>query len=203
MASLPNIDTFCLNWIEPNPNEKINDYSKRMINQIDISKDDVTLVGHSFGGVVAQEIASIRRISQIILISSIKSRREMPYMFKLLRPLFLYKIFSKKISTRTIKFWGKTHGFETKKDMTLFNSMVNNQSNNYLQWALKELSSWQEPSIPNTTKLTQIHGTDDKTFPIKLIDKPNISIQNGSHIFIYKQPEIVSELIIKIVKNVV
>lgn len=200
---LSDFNTQCLNWIEPRPNEKLNEYSQRIFNQIDNYDDELVIIGHSLGGIVAQEIASVKKVDQIILISSIKSRQEMPWSFKIVKPLFLHKLFTKEMSINTLSFWGKNHGFETQNEKNLFNDMVSEQSNFYLQWALKSLSLWREPKIPNSTKIFQIHGTNDKTFPIKLIDKPNVVVKNGSHIFIHKQAKKATELITERIKNVV
>lgn len=200
---LSDYDTQCLNWIDPKQNEKLNDYSQRIFSQIDNYDDELVIIGHSLGGIVAQEIASIKKVDQIILISSIKSRQEMPWSFKIIKPLFLHKLFTKEISINTLGFWGKNHGFETQNEKDLFKDMVGEQTNFYLQWALKSLSLWKEPKISNSTKIFQIHGTNDKTFPFELIDKPNVVVKNGSHIFIHKQAKKTSELIIELIKNVV
>ncbi|MFK7904813.1 MAG: alpha/beta fold hydrolase [Chitinophagales bacterium] len=190
-------DTAYINWIEPEPNEKIHEYSKRIFRQVENTDEEITLIGHSLGGIVAQEIASVRKIDRIILISSIKSRKEMPLSFKMVRPFHLDKLFTKERSIKTVKFWGKSHGFQTIKEKELFKSMVGKQTNKYLQWALRELSSWQEPNIPRATKLIQIHGTNDKTFPIQLVHKPDFVIDEGSHILVYKRAAEISELIIR------
>jgi len=200
---LAKFNTECLNWIEPKPNEKLKEYSQRLFNQIDIADEKIMLIGHSLGGIVAQEISSVKKVDQIILISSIKSRKEMPLSFKIVKPLFLDKLFTKELSIKTVKYWGKSHGFENKEEKEFFKSMVGKQTNSYLQWALRELSTWKEPKIPNSTKLIQIHGADDKTFPIKLINKPNVVIENGTHIFVYKQAQKTSDLISRAQKNVV
>lgn len=127
----------------------------------------------------------------------------MPRIFKMVKPFFLHKIFTKELSIKTLNFWGKNHGFETQNEKELFKDMVGKQTNNYLQWALKSLSMWRKPTIPSSTEIIQIHGTNDKTFPIKLIDKPNVVVKNGSHIFIHKQAEKATELIVEGIKKVV
>lgn len=192
---IPDAHTEYLAWIEPQCGESLHAYAQRMYAQINNKEEPLTLIGHSLGGMVAQEIASVQPIRQIILISSIKSRSEMSFSFKMVRPLRLEKLFTKEISIQTVKYWGSGHGFETDTEKELFKSMVGKQSNTYLQWALRELSSWQEPAIPDTTDLIHIHGTNDKTFPISLIKDPDVVIEKGSHIVVYKQAEVVSEFI--------
>lgn len=192
---LGGFDVLRLSWIEPRSYEKIHDYAQRLFSQTGILDDDLVFIGHSLGGIIAQEIASTNRVKKIILISSIKSRRELPIMLKLVKPLRLDKLFNKGISIKTIKFWGGSHGFDTEEEKKLFKSMVGNQTNFYLKWALRELSSWQEPTISPETQLTQIHGTNDKTLPYRLINKPDFTIENGSHICVLKKANEISKII--------
>lgn len=70
-----------------------------------------------------------------------------------------------------------------------------NQSNEYLQWALMHLSMWQTPKSNAKTKIFQIHGELDKTFPIKLIHQPHEVVENAGHFMVYKQAAIISDKI--------
>ena len=54
---LTNFDVECLNWIEPKTNEKIHDYSQRLFAKIKNTSERITLIGHSFGGIVAAAFA--------------------------------------------------------------------------------------------------------------------------------------------------
>jgi len=189
----------CLNWIEPKTKETIHNYALRLFSEIKESSEKTILIGHSLGGIVSQEIASIHNIEKIILISSIKSRKELPLYFKLVKPFRFDKFFTKQICIKTVKFWGKSHGFETGVEKDLFKSMVSKYSNNYLQWALRALSSWQEPKVLNQTDIVHIHGTNDKTLPYKLVSQPNFTIQNGSHICVYKKTKQLSKIIKSII----
>lgn len=198
---LKGIEFSYLNWIEPRKNESIKDYAIRFSNRIDASHEDLILIGHSLGGIMAQEISAIRPVTKIILISSIKSRTELPTQFKVMKPLLLYKLFSKELTTKTIKFWGKYHDYETPEEQLLVIDMVNNQSNNYLQWALKQLSIWHEPTISPNTKIFQIHGDLDRTFPLKLIKKPDMKIEKAGHFMVYRKSALINEIILKELKK--
>ena len=185
-----------LTWIDPCPNEPLRTYAKRMFGAGLDDPDDIVIIGHSFGGMIAQEIAMLRKVKKIILISSITSRMELPSYFKLIAPLKLYPFFGKNISIKTVKYWGKRHDFKNSNEQEFFISMVNKQSNSYLQWALKSLSNWKSPGLPKTTSIYQLHGTDDRTFPIKLIDKPDAIIKGGSHMMVYNRSEEINKLIL-------
>ncbi|MEZ5059809.1 MAG: hypothetical protein R2879_22480 [Saprospiraceae bacterium] len=96
---------------------------------------------------------------------------------------------------KTVKYWGRYHGYVSKEEQQLIKEMVGKQSNQYLKWALKELSNWKEPTIQHHHKLVQIHGTKDKVFPVKLIREPFIKVQGASHFMVYKQAQLLSEII--------
>ena len=194
-------DVKCLNWIEPNQNEGLNQYAKRMFGDALNTKDKVVLIGHSLGAIVAQEIATVTKIEKIILISSIKSRQELPRRFKVIAPLQLHKLFTKELGIKTIKYWGEKHGFENSIERELFKSMIGNQTNKYLQWALKALSRWKTPILPKETSIFQVHGTHDKTFPLKLIKSPNALIKNGSHIMLYNQYQELNKILLEEIKT--
>lgn len=177
----------CLNWIVPNPNETIQTYALRLAEPILETEEPLILIGHSFGGIIAQEIAAQMPIQKIILIGSIKSKEELPLQFHLVRWLRLWNFFTKKMTLLSVKYWGADHGFETEEEIGLFKDMIGACSESFLKWALKALVNWQGVAVPSNTEIFQIHGTKDKTFPFQKIVSPDFSIEGGSHIFLYKQ----------------
>ena len=185
-----------LDWIEPaGTNENVSAYAARMAGQIEEQNEKVILIGHSFGGIISHEIARIKKVHTIVLISSIKSRRELPYNFKMLRPTGLYKFFTKLLAIKTFRFWGSYQGYKTKEEKELFVDMINKQSDQYLQWALRQLSMWSSAGSPNGTAIVHLHGDLDKTFPLALIDNATFIIPKGDHFMVYKQAAIISEIL--------
>ncbi len=187
--NLSDFDLNYINWIEPERKESIQSYARRLAEGIEHDNQEVVLVGHSLGGIVAQEITAVIPIKRIFLISSIKSRDEMPWFFKAVQPLSLHHFFTKEICTGTLKYWGENHGYQTEEEQTLFKSMVGQQTNAYLQWALKSLSTWQTPKLPTDTSIFHIHGTDDKNFPIKLLSNVDVVVNGGSHFMTFQRGE--------------
>jgi pimeloyl-ACP methyl ester carboxylesterase len=198
---LDEFETEYIDWIEPEYGENLHCYSKRLFSGIETDKEKIILIGHSLGGIVAQEIATVKNIDKIILISSIKSRKELPFHFRIIKPFFIYKLFTKTLILKTFKIWAKSHGFETRKEKELFKSMISGQSNKYLNWALKELSSWKTSKISFKTQIFQIHGNKDKTFPIVLINEPDFTVENGGHFMVYKQSQKISKILVNEIKN--
>ena len=109
----------------------------------------------------------------------------MPLHFKIVQPLRIYKLFTKELTIKTIKFWGKFHDYKTPHEQDLVKDMVNKHSNNYLKWALKQLSIWSGKPFETNTIIFQIHGALDKTFPINLIEGPNRILKEAGHFMVY------------------
>ena len=113
----------------------------------------------------------------------------------------MYKLFKKEWTLNTVKYWGKKQDYVSDEEQTLFKEMLTKQSNNYLQWALKSLSMWEQPEVPKRTKIIQISGALDKTFPIKLIDKPTYRIEDGAHFMVYRKAFVIKEMIQSILEK--
>lgn len=184
-----------LDWIEPQSGESFTDYSGRMALQIPEKDEPIALIGHSMGGMASQEIAAQRPIDKVVLISSIRSRQELPFHFKIFKPLRIQKIFSRSLAVNTVKYWGKRHGYTTQEEQELFKSMVGKQSNFYLKWALRELSSWQTPFVPDSTQILQLHGKGDRTFPLRQIQQPDVVLPEAGHFMVYRRPADISNLV--------
>lgn len=198
---LKGLDIEYIHWIEPKQKEDIHDYARRLFSMIDNREDNI-LIGHSFGGIVAQEIAKVKKIKKIILISSIKSRKELPLHFKIVQPLRIYKFFTKGFCLKTVRFWGKNHGYESREEVDLFKSMVGQQSNTYLQWALKALSVWNPSPVPKHTSIFHIHGDKDQTFPIGRIQQADVVIRNAGHFMVYKGKHNLNQIILEVLDAV-
>lgn len=185
----------CLSWIEPQTQETISAYAKRLFADVLRQNEPLVLIGHSLGGIMAQELAAIKEVEKIILISSIKSRAELSRQFKLIAPLGIHRLFTKELSIKTVKYWGKSHDLVSQEEQDLFRSMVGQYSNHYLQWALRTLSKWSPPKLLPNTAIFHLHGTNDKTLPFSLINKPDATIIDGSHIMVLKRHAEISKII--------
>ena len=73
-------DVHFIKWITPQKNESIESYALRLTSQI--TKPLPVLIGLSFGGMMAVEVAKHIATEKIILISSAKSKNEIPFYFR-------------------------------------------------------------------------------------------------------------------------
>ena len=183
--------------------KKISSYASRLSEDIDDNGgEEIVIIGHSLGGVMASEIARIKKVNQIILISSIRSSKENPFQFRIIKPLGIHHLFTKKLTFSTFKYWAKQSDYETEEEQDLFKKMVSGYSDNYLKWALKTLSIWRCQPLDSQTKVFQIHGDRDKNFPIRNLKNIDRVIKNAGHFMAYKRADeiegIIKEILIEI-----
>ena len=179
--SLPNhlYDVRVLEWIPPHKNESIKQYAQRMANLI-IEKN-IILIGVSFGGVMAQEMSFFLKTKKIIIISSVKSKHEIPYKLKILKRIPLYKFIPNRFLDNTKKIIKYGLGIKTKSKLDLYQKYLSVKDTKYLKWAIKQMVGWKRVNI--IKDVIHIHGDKDPIFPIKKINNC-IVVPGGTHIML-------------------
>lgn len=79
-----------IDWIKPLDDEKIESYAQRLLEQIKTHRP--TLIGVSFGGIVAIEIAKLIETNKVILISSATTKTDIPARHRLAGNLQMNKL---------------------------------------------------------------------------------------------------------------
>src|SRR5580698_4340909 len=179
-----------LKWLTPQKNETIENYSDRMGMQI--ADENPVLMAVSFGGMMAIEIAKQRPVQKIILISSVKSQKELPAWMRTCGRLhlnFLMPVYSPKWFSPIADSY---LGAENSDEKALAKHFRKTVSPIYLYWAVDKIINWQNNTRPSD--IFHIHGTHDKTFPIKNIFPTHI-IKNGGHFMIMNKAGEISSII--------
>ena len=79
-----------IEWLEPNQDESLQTYASRLAAQINTGLP--ILIGVSFGGMIAVEIAKIIDCQKVILISSAKNKREIPLLYRFFGLLDIHRL---------------------------------------------------------------------------------------------------------------
>ena len=168
-----------LKWKIPYHNESMHSYITRMLE--DVVHTDPVLIGVSFGGVIVQEMAKLISVKRLILVSTVKSKHELPARMKLARTTGLYKILPTSLAGRIGDLEKLPVGEFTRKRAHLYKQYLSVSDKQYLDWAIQKMVCWdQEEPLEGTI---HIHGDADLVFPIKNI-KNCIVIEGGTHIMI-------------------
>src|SRR5690606_16901287 len=147
-----------IDWILPLKSEVIENYAKRISQKI-IEKD-VTLVGLSFGGMMAVEVAKIIPVRKIILIASIKTKFELPLLYRIAGKLRLHKFIPSTAYkwNHFLTYW--FFGIETKEEKKLLRKILKDTDNNFLRWVINEIVCWKNIDVP--TNYVHIQLTKDR-----------------------------------------
>lgn len=165
-----------IDWIQPEKNESIKTYCVRLSKKI--KHKNPILLGVSFGGIIAQELDKIIKVKKLIIVSSVKSHKEYPILYKIARDYQLNNALPFGMFDNFIKFSLKLNINKLYKRIDLAERYLTERNEIYLEWAVWSLLNWkQEKYRPD---LIHIHGDKDKVFPIENISKC-IKIKGGRH----------------------
>jgi len=189
--------TYVLEWLIPKKEETLVNYAKRMA--AFISEPDAVLIGVSFGGVVAQEMSLFLNLKKLIIISSIKTRDEMPERFKLAARTFAYKLVPTSLIMRGSDLTKFAIGPKTKKRLKLYQEYLHVRDKQYLDWAIEQMITWgRKEAVPGVIHL---HGESDLIFPIKNIENC-ISIKGGTHIMLLNKGKELTDKITELIDQI-
>ena len=185
-----------LSWILPEKNESLSTYAKRMTAFITHKKP--VLIGVSFGGLLVQEMAKQIEVTQVIIVSSVKSEQELPRRMKLSRKLKLYKALPAKLIEDIDVLAKYAFGETVKNRVALYQKYLSMNDRRYISWAVKEMVCWdQKEPDPN---IIHIHGDQDRVFPLKYIDNA-IVVCGGTHIMVITKFRWFNRNLPEIIKN--
>lgn len=194
---LPNtFEVYKLPWKMPYKNEPLADFAKRMA--ADVKHDNAVLIGVSFGGIMVQEMSAFLNCRKVIIISSVKSKHEMPVRLQLLRTSKLYKLIPTSLIGQVKRWEQLVYGDVAKKIAKAYQKYLTVTSKEYLDWAIENVLEWkQEKTSPN---VIHIHGENDQVFPIKNIINP-IIVPNANHAMILRRSKWFNEHLPKLISN--
>lgn len=184
-----------IDWIVPIKNETIQNYAVRLSANINTA-EPFAIIGLSFGGMIATEIAKILSPQKTILISSISSHTQRPTALTIFKILPLYNFIPKRFLQTNNPFVFNMMGITNKKEQLLFSNMLIDTNITFFRWAIKSILYWEQPETVNN--LYHIHGSSDLMFPLKYL-KPQYIIKNGKHLMIYTQATEVSTMLSEII----
>jgi len=188
----PDCELIHLDWIPAIKNEALESYADRLAISIDTSTP-FYLIGLSFGGMLATEIAKKLKPLHTFIISSTPVFKELPWYYRMAGSLSLQKIVPVSLLKRGNNIGLKFLGATTREETALLKQLVIDSDPIFMKWALTSILSWRNNERPQN--LTHIHGTTDNILPIRY-NKPDITIEGGGHFMVYANAETISRLIV-------
>lgn len=179
-----------VDWIPPIGHESIVSYAARLSRTINFDEPNI-VCGVSFGGIVARELACQVNATCCVLVSSVRSPRELPPWFRMCR------VMAPRSANFTLKFAGSlanTCPGPLRSSMTWRLKKLSGKSGDWYRWAAAAVLSWRPSRLVDHVPVIQIHGDRDRTFPIKYTSA-DVVIRGGGHTLAFTHYEEIAKVL--------
>ena len=179
-----------LDWMTPEKGESLTNYARRFSSLIK-NNDAFILIGLSFGGMLASEIARLRNPMKTIIISSIATSNELPWYFKRAGKIGLHKTLPVKLMKAGM-ILKNLMGVGSKEDKAIIYNYAKFADPNLVRWSLDAIVNWHQPDrLPGVVHL---HGSSDRMLPVKYTH-PDYIIKDGGHLMIFNKADEVNKIL--------
>jgi pimeloyl-ACP methyl ester carboxylesterase len=192
---LPGYSMVFIEWIMPEEGASIAQYAARIKSQI--TTDNPILIGLSFGGMVAVEVAKLLPVEKVVLISSAKTRFDLPVRSSFFWKWRMYKAIPGYLLRKPNFFVYDLFGVSDTSDKQLLAAILKDTDTRFFRWAMDAILDWQNEAIPD--HLLHIHGTLDKIIPYASL-KADYGIEGGGHFMVVNQADTISRIILDYLK---
>jgi hypothetical protein len=172
----PNCKVVFIPWLQPNKNETIQNYARRMSKKID-TNEVFSLMGVSFGGIMIQEIAKFLEPKNLFVISSVLERKEIPQPMRIASKLGLTSKIPKFGINKAKGFTNYLFGAKRDKDKAFLSKIMDKIDVDYLRWSLTQIGNWKGDAISD--KVIRFHGKKDLLFPTDNLKNVNYWLKGG------------------------
>ena len=181
-----------IDWILPLENETLQNYALRISENI--KDENAILIGLSFGGILSVEISKIKKFKKVFLLSSAKTKFEIPFYYRFLGKLNLLKIIPNSILKRVNYLTYLVFGAKTNFEKNLLKDIIKNTDKHFLKWALHQIMNWKNENY--SENIVHIQGDSDLILPHNFI-KYDYLIKDGTHFMTLNQSKEIETIIIE------
>ncbi len=189
--SFESFNVIHVDWISPLEKETLQNYALRISESL--TDENAILIGLSFGGILSIEISKIRKFKKIFLLSSAKTKSEIPFYYKVLGKLNLLEIIPVSF-LKSVNFL--THfvfGAKTNSEKNLLKDIVKNTDKNFMKWALHQIINWKNKDFD--ANIVHIQGNRDLILPHYFV-KFDYLIDGGTHFMTLNQSKKIEQIIL-------
>lgn len=183
-----------IEWLIPEKKETLEHYAARMAALV--QEEHPVLVGVSFGGVVAQEMSRYLNPRKTIIISSVKSKYELPWRLRILRKTRAYKLAPTRVIAQITDYRKLAFNDFMRKKLSLYNQYLQVKNPRYLEWAIQQMVCWDRKEIDE--QVIHIHGDRDPVFPIQYIQN-SIPVAGATHVLILSKAKWLNKKLPKLI----
>jgi pimeloyl-ACP methyl ester carboxylesterase len=161
--------------------------------QIKTTKNNV-LLGVSFGGLVAQDLAAMLPVEKLILVSSVIDAAEIPRIYRSTLSALLLQMTPNFLLTRPNSLINFLFSVTTDDGRKTLGDIIRDTDPNFLRWAVAYLQKWQRPAATQAKQVYRIHGVNDRIFP-KTGPEVQTAVVPGGHFAVYESSADINALL--------
>ncbi|RYY57129.1 MAG: alpha/beta hydrolase [Chitinophagaceae bacterium] len=192
--------SFCepvhIDWIDAEQDESLAHYAMRLRELI--PEKNPVIVGLSFGGMLATEMAKKDPGVKSIIISSNKLASEFPRHLKVFRHFPFHKVIPGSALKRYQKAYTSIFGVKNPEQRKLIYQIVADSDMKFVKWAVTAILKWDNAIVPEN--IVHIHGTGDRLLPYKRT-KAQYIIQGGSHVMTLDKADEISVILRQLIES--
>lgn len=192
--------SFCepvyIDWIAPLKKESLESYALRLRNKIPESHP--IIVGISFGGMLAAEMAKADQNLQAIIIASNKTSEEFPKYLRAVKYFPVYNWLPGSMLKRSAYIVKWVFGKNEKEQKKVILEIMRDTDIHFVKWAMSAILNWKNKEVPKN--IIHIHGTADKILPYQLV-KADHTIKDGAHMMPMDKHKEISALLKKLINE--
>lgn len=181
-----------LPWPQQDEHDDMAAYAKKVSAMI--PEENPVLLGVSFGGMLAVEIAKQRSVRKAIIVSSAKTGSEVTHFTGLNKWIVKHKMVPAFMFTWPHPYVLYLFGAATDEEKELMRGIIKSSDGKLVRWALKAIQEWHNEMA--TTNVVHIHGDADKIIESKCV-RADYWIKGGTHIMLYNRADEINEIIKK------
>lgn len=194
----PQFEKVYIDYPIPKRGTSLKEFAKQLSLQIDTTKPFI-LIGVSLGGMLCCEMNEYLHPQKVIIISSAKNRKELPFRYRFQRYIPLYAIFPPMMLRGGAKIMQPIVEPDRKKNKKTFKAMLHDKKPKFIKRTIRMIVNWQKKE--SSKKIYHIHGTNDHTLPYRKLKNVDVTIQKGSHMMTLTRAEEISAVLKKILQD--
>lgn len=185
-------ETVVIQYLIPEKGMNMSEYARLLTQQIDTSKR-FSIVGVSLGGMLAVEMSKYLPAEEVILISSAKTKHELPHKYRFFRNAPIHRVLGGRFYKFCTLLFQPLYEPLEEKDEIIWQDMLKNKDPKFIKRVVACIVEWDNETY-DSARTTHIHGTKDKTIPIKNVQNA-IVIEDGTHIMMLNRTAELSRII--------
>ncbi len=182
-----------MHWLSHKPGETLRSYAHRMFDTYRCDENSSShIVGLSFGGMLATEMADIPGVDAVTLISSATHRLDFPLYLRALRHIPVERLLTAKRLGVAKKYAHVAFGPLNDQEKGFLEKWLLDANADFYQWAVGAIRQWQRTQRP--ANVHKIHGTKDRILPAN--QTVDTEIRGAGHLAVFTHAQEINNIIL-------